>query len=217
MRNTLLILLTVCVAACGQEQSQVRGEERYQFRSYANTHADGRSFLNIQVRSQDETVFTATDQEMIPGSGGHFVSESSGRKIEINVEYDLEGRGAFLNYRIARETKVLAEGTGFVERPAPDGYVRALMIHGVSRPVVLDVGDSPVVPAIGRRHGVFRVDARINANGTVDGVTVLNREESDEVAQQVADSVRKWRFLPATDRKGTPVAVASVINVGLRP
>jgi TonB family protein len=208
VRATLCIALVLLILACR--------EDRYQMRTSTRTSGDGRSYLTMEVFRGNERVFRHSDIEMVPGSGaGNVSQQDNGPKVRTYAEFDKEGRGALVTLQVRKDDKVLARETQFVERPTPEGYVRADMSNGVMPPVAIDRlnPNFPEKARRNRRQGVMFVEARINTRGTVDGVVVLNPSPNwDGLDQAAAQAVREWRFRPST-LDGKPIAVVAVQHI----
>ena len=194
-------------------------EDKYQLRTNVRTETDGRSYLTMEVFRGRERVQHHSDIEMVPGVGaGSEGQKDHGPKVRVYAEFDEAGQGALATMQVRDEAKVLAHATQFVERPAPAGYMRPGVWNGIRPPVPIDRFHPLFVEKAGRnqRPGIVFVEARVNIQGTVDSVVVLNPSPKwKDFERLAAESVRQWRYRPAR-WDGNQVAAVIVEPVDFR-
>jgi len=120
---------------------------------------------------------------------------------------------------IASVVVVLIAGMGFLASGlgAAGGPPRYEAGKGLSEPKVV-VKVAPKYPESARADGVTGevvLDLSVDTAGAVGDVTVV-KDPDQRLSQAAVDAVRQWRFEPARDGKGNPVAVVYSVTVAFK-
>lgn len=106
------------------------------------------------------------------------------------------------------------QGDGLGQDAGKEGGSKAL-IQATPR---YEFNPKPEYPGIARQNrwtGTVRVRARVTAGGAVDSVSLEQSSGHALLDRSALDSVRRWRFIPAT-RGGVPVACDVSIPVAFQ-
>lgn len=112
------------------------------------------------------------------------------------------------------ESGSAAQGDGLGQDAGERAGVNAL-IRATPRYEFNPKPDYPAVARQSRWEGTVRVRARVTGGGTVDNVSLERSSGHAMLDRSVLDSVRHWRFIPAT-RGGVPVACEVSIPVAFK-
>jgi protein TonB len=110
----------------------------------------------------------------------------------------------------------VGEGRAVGDVGEDNGTALVYETSGLSRPTIL-VRVDPVYPPVARyqrRNGIVVVRAEISADGHVRAAEIVQAAPTGFGFEQSAlDAVRQWRFRPATNEDGRPVAVLYRLQV----
>jgi TonB family protein len=196
------VALLACVTFSGCTRTNYTSQadntpraNNYTLQTRAETGYGGRTYVVAEVLDTSKKVVKTYRNEMVPGMGARYMSEGSDEpKIELRINYDLEGRGANVSFDVSNK-----HGERFVPRPLPPGFDRADPEQGILPPRVAH-RVAPIFPDIAAHQRYLPsiyVDAMIRADGTVESVQVLNPDpKHDGLDEAAALAVRLWRFEP---------------------
>ncbi len=141
---------------------------------------------NLQDLAQAGVLLVGEDPSFLRRGGMiNLVREHGSIRFEINSD-------ALYLSKIHFSSQILALGKASERSPSTASYSP---VEGERR---LESSAPPEYPAIARQMklaGTVRVQARVEPNGTVSGVTVLGGHPL--LAAALADAVRQWRYQPA--------------------